>query len=148
MDYTTIAASIEQARADIKVQIGELRERDVALEQSLTWAAIAYGIDADGEPITVEGEGSGRCVNCDHDDHYGERCDGVCDDGPACACSWPDAGNFTVVGVPGPAVPGTGGGAGISADPGNRATAGSDGGVYVRDDLVPDPLAYYILAKA
>ena len=26
--------------------------------------------------------------------------------------------------------------------------AGTDGGVYVRDDLVPDPLAYYILAKA
>ena len=24
----------------------------------------------------------------------------------------------------------------------------SDGGVFVRDDLVPDPLAYYILAKA
>ena len=60
---------------------------------------------------------------------------------------------ITVVGVPGPAVPGpavpgTGGGAGISADPGNRAVAGTDGGVYVRDDLVPDPLAYYILAKA
>jgi hypothetical protein len=36
----------------------------------------------------------------------------------------------------------------ISADPGNRATNGTDGGVYVRDDLVPDPLAYYILAKA
>ena len=54
---------------------------------------------------------------------------------------------ITVVGVPGPAVPGTGAG-GISADAGNRATAGSDGGVYVRDDLVPDPLAYYILAKA
>lgn len=53
---------------------------------------------------------------------------------------------ITVVGVPGPATPGSG--AAISADPGNRATAGSDGGVYVRDDLVPDPLAYYILAKA
>ena len=38
--------------------------------------------------------------------------------------------------------------AAISADPGNRAVAGTDGGVYVRDDLVPDPLAYYILAKA
>lgn len=61
MDYTTIAASIEQARADIRAQIDDLRERDVALEQSLTWAAIAYGIDTDanGEPITVEGEGSG-----------------------------------------------------------------------------------------
>ena len=45
-------------------------------------------------------------------------------------------------------VPGAGGGGGISADPGNRAIAGTDGGVYVRDDLVPDPLAYYILAKA
>ena len=55
--------------------------------------------------------------------------------------------SVTVVGVPGPATPGTGAG-GISADVGNRATAGSDGGVYVRDDLVPDPLAYYILAKA
>ncbi|MDO5289344.1 MAG: hypothetical protein Q4F13_06880 [Pseudomonadota bacterium] len=49
--------------------------------------------------------------------------------------------------------PASGGSAGgviapqISADPGNRATAGADGGVYVRDDLVPDPLAYYILAK-
>lgn len=36
----------------------------------------------------------------------------------------------------------------ISGDPGNRATQGTDGGVFVRDDLVPDPLAYYILAKA
>ncbi len=36
----------------------------------------------------------------------------------------------------------------ISADPGNRATLGTDNGVYVRDDLIPDPLAYYILAKA
>ena len=36
----------------------------------------------------------------------------------------------------------------ISADADNRATLGTDGGVYVRDDLVPDPLAYYILAKA
>ena len=52
----------------------------------------------------------------------------------------------TVVGVPGPATPGSG--AAISADAGNRAVAGTDGGVYVRDDLVPDPLAYYILAKA
>lgn len=112
MDYTTIAASIEQARADIKAQIDDLRERGdtysmaprllqmvgVALERSLTWAAIAYGIDTDanGEPITVEDEGSGRCVNCDHDDHYGERCDGAYGE-TACACSWPDAGNFTVV---------------------------------------------------
>ena len=55
--------------------------------------------------------------------------------------------SVTVVGVPGPATPGTGAG-GSSADAGNRAIAGTDGGVYVRDDLVPDPLAYYILAKA
>ena len=55
--------------------------------------------------------------------------------------------SVTVVGVPGPATPGTGAG-GLSADVGNRATAVSDGGVYVRDDLVPDPLDYYILAKA
>ena len=55
---------------------------------------------------------------------------------------------FVVRGVPGPAGPSGVGEAGISADPGNRATSGTDGGVYVRDDLVPDPLAYYILAKA
>lgn len=41
-----------------------------------------------------------------------------------------------------------GNGAAISTDPDNRATLGTDGGVYVRDDLTPDPLAYYILAKA
>lgn len=53
----------------------------------------------------------------------------------------------TMIGIPaGPAAPG--GSAVISADPGNRATQGSDGGVFVRDDLVPDPLAYYILAKS
>ena len=36
----------------------------------------------------------------------------------------------------------------ISADPNNRAEAGSDGGVYVSDDLNPDPLAYYILSRS
>ena len=56
------------------------------------------------------------------------------------------AGPQGVQGVPGP--PGKDGQTHISADPGNRAVAGTDGGVYVRDDLVPDPLAYYILAKA
>ena len=55
--------------------------------------------------------------------------------------------SVTVVGVPGPATPGTGAG-GISADPGNRATAGSEGGSYVGEALVPETLAYYILAKA
>lgn len=37
--------------------------------------------------------------------------------------------------------------ASISTDPGNRLTEGSDGKLYVSDDLNPDPLAYYILAK-
>lgn len=35
----------------------------------------------------------------------------------------------------------------ISTDPDNRLTQGADAGLYVRDDLTPDPLAYYILAK-
>ena len=62
----------------------------------------------------------------------------------------------TVIGRPGPQGPpgppgpgsGPGGGPVISDDLGNRAVAGSDGGVFVPDDLIPDPLAYYILAKA
>ena len=45
-------------------------------------------------------------------------------------------------------IPSAPGGAAVSADTGNRAETGTDGGVYVRDDLIPDPLAYYILAKA
>jgi hypothetical protein len=36
----------------------------------------------------------------------------------------------------------------VSADPNNRAVLGSDNGVYVSDDLNPDPLAYYILARS
>ena len=51
--------------------------------------------------------------------------------------------NVTVVNPSGTATPPA-----ISAGPDNRATLGTDGGVYVRDDLIPDPLAYYILAKA
>jgi hypothetical protein len=51
-------------------------------------------------------------------------------------------------GIPGPPGPPSPDGAPISSDTGNRATAGTDGGVFVRDDLVPDPLAYYILSKA
>jgi hypothetical protein len=39
------------------------------------------------------------------------------------------------------------GAAEISADPSNRITFGSDLKLYVSDDLIPDPLAYYILAK-
>lgn len=35
----------------------------------------------------------------------------------------------------------------ISTDPNNRITNGSDGGMFAPDILV-DPLAYYILAKA
>lgn len=35
----------------------------------------------------------------------------------------------------------------ISTDPDNRLTTGSDDGLYV-PELVVDPLAYYILAKA
>lgn len=55
----------------------------------------------------------------------------------------------TVFGVRGPqGAPGSGSGAAISEDPNNRATYGSDGGVFVSNDFVPDPLAYYILAKA
>ena len=56
----------------------------------------------------------------------------------------------TIVGVQGPPGPpgaGAGGAPLISADADNRITTGSDAGLYVRDDLVPDPLAYYILAK-
>lgn len=41
-----------------------------------------------------------------------------------------------------------GGEAKISTDPLNRLTKGKDDGLYVSDDLAPDPLAYYILAKS
>ena len=37
---------------------------------------------------------------------------------------------------------------GISLDPGNSITNGTDGGLYAPDDIPSDPLAYYILAKA
>jgi len=49
------------------------------------------------------------------------------------------------IGVPGP--PGPPGEVVISTDPNNRAATGSDGGIYVSDDLNPDPLAYYIIAR-
>jgi hypothetical protein len=39
------------------------------------------------------------------------------------------------------------GAADISSDPNNRLTFGSDQKLYVSDDLSPDPLNYYILAK-
>ena len=44
-------------------------------------------------------------------------------------------------------IPITSSGAAISTDPDNRAVTGSDGGVYVSDDLNPDPLAYYMIAR-
>ena len=50
-------------------------------------------------------------------------------------------------GPPGLDAPGSGGTPIISADPANRLIQGNDGGLHVLDDLVPDPLAYYILAK-
>jgi len=50
-------------------------------------------------------------------------------------------------GPPGKNAPGAGDAPLISEDPDNRLTLGSDDGLYVRDDLIPDPLAYYILAK-
>ena len=43
-------------------------------------------------------------------------------------------------GVPGPA-------AFVSTDPNNRTTTGNDGGLFT-PDIMSDPLAYYILAKA
>lgn len=36
----------------------------------------------------------------------------------------------------------------LSSDPGNAMTHGSDGGLYVPDDIPADPLAYYILARS
>jgi hypothetical protein len=36
----------------------------------------------------------------------------------------------------------------VSSDADNRLTKGTDGGLYVSNALDPDPLAYYILAKA
>ncbi|MEQ7921133.1 hypothetical protein ABQX22_18190 [Xanthomonas sp. WHRI 1810A] len=48
------------------------------------------------------------------------------------------------VGEQGP--PGVGA-ADVSSDPNNRLTFGSDQKLYVSDDLTPDPLNYYILAK-
>lgn len=49
-------------------------------------------------------------------------------------------------GVPGPVGP-AGPSVSISTDPENRLTTGTDSGLFV-PELVADPLAYYILAKA
>lgn len=46
-------------------------------------------------------------------------------------------------GPPGPPGPG----AFISTDPNNMTSMGTDGGIFT-PDMVADPLAYYILAKA
>lgn len=51
-------------------------------------------------------------------------------------------------GPPGRDAPGAGGAPIISADPDNRLKQGVDGGLHVLDDLTPDPLAYYILARS
>lgn len=51
-------------------------------------------------------------------------------------------------GPPGPPGVGAEGVPVISADQDNRLTRGADAGLYVRDDLIPDPLAYYILARS
>lgn len=51
-------------------------------------------------------------------------------------------------GPPGASAPGGGGAPLISSDPDNRLVQGTDGGLHVLNDLTPDPLAYYILAKA
>lgn len=50
-------------------------------------------------------------------------------------------------GPPGKSAPGSDGAPIISEDLNNRITQGTDGGLHVLDDLIPDPLAYYILAK-
>ena len=48
--------------------------------------------------------------------------------------------------IPGP--PGADGNPIISADADNRIELGGDGGLYVLNNLVPDPLAYYILSRS
>lgn len=35
----------------------------------------------------------------------------------------------------------------ISTDPDNRLKPGSDGGLYVADTFIPDPLTYYLLER-
>ena len=48
----------------------------------------------------------------------------------------------------GVSAPGADGSPVISADAENRIELGGDGGLYVLDNLVPDPLAYYILSRS
>lgn len=35
----------------------------------------------------------------------------------------------------------------VSLDPNNRLKRGADGGLYVSDEFLPDPLVHYILSK-
>lgn len=35
----------------------------------------------------------------------------------------------------------------VSGDPNNRLELGTDGKLYVSDDLIPDPLAHYLLQR-
>ncbi|WP_296125381.1 hypothetical protein [Pseudomonas sp. Ga0074129] len=51
-------------------------------------------------------------------------------------------------GPPGANAPGSDGRPIISADIDNRLKQGTDGGLHVLDDLIPNPLAYYILARS
>lgn len=44
-----------------------------------------------------------------------------------------------------PGVPGDA--AQVSDDPNNRLEVGTDGKLYVSDDLIPDPLAHYLLQR-
>jgi hypothetical protein len=63
--------------------------------------------------------------------------------GTDCRCAG-DEREVLTIGEQGP--PGIGA-AEISSDPNNRLTFGTDLKLYVSDDLIPDPLNYYILAK-
>lgn len=58
------------------------------------------------------------------------------------------AGLRGAIGPPGLDAPGAAGSPIISADPDNRIKRGADGGLHVLDDLTPNPLAYYILARS
>lgn len=56
------------------------------------------------QPGTSTVQRTSGCVNCAHDDHYGERCEGLAD-GDWCACSWPDPSNHVEYVEPDPTPP-------------------------------------------
>ncbi len=56
--------------------------------------------------------------------------------------------NIEVIEVAAQGPPGAPGVGTVSTDADNRLTLGTDAGLYVPDNLNPDPLAYYILSKA